>query len=139
MKFKIQRKRLESLDKEIVDHIFKWNLNWPRFSMERYYWIVYDEKDNWVGYASLGKYNDTSLYCGPTYIKPEYRGNGLQLKLLEIRERFAKKMEFKQLLSCTELENVISSNNLIKRKFTLIDAIDKEYKCLYWKKELKRK
>lgn len=79
-----------------------------------------------------------SVYIGPTFIEPMARGCGLQARLIEVREVFARKMGYTKVLSCTHPTNIYSSNNLIRCGYHLIKPWDGIWPDeLYWQKDLK--
>ena len=101
-----------------------------------YWYVVFDKKD-WVAYSGMRVHDNISCYCGPSYVKLEYRGNNLQKKLLRKRIRLAKKMGYTKLLSSTFMDNYPSNNSLISCGFKLVEAwADKSEHSLYWAKEI---
>ncbi|RLI46826.1 hypothetical protein DRO61_08760 [Candidatus Bathyarchaeota archaeon] len=77
------------------------------------WWIVWDENHNPVGYCGVVLYGDFAVHkrCG---VLPTARGQGLQKKMLRLRENFAKKKGAESIYTYVSVQNVISANNLIK-------------------------
>lgn len=118
-----------------------WGVNKPNWlTPVHYWWVVFDitDKNNpvWVGYGAARIHDQVTLYVGPTFIKEEYRGLGLQKKLLKTREKFAKKTGFSVLISSTNCDNIWSGNNLIRCGFTQRKPWDElSQHGLYWEKK----
>lgn len=100
----------ESLSKGITD-LWGW-LGWTNW----HWWVAYDGPE-WVAYAALCHHDKDALYCGPTFVKPLYRGRGLQRRLLAHRERYARKHGYTRLVSSTNSENEYSIRNLLAAGF----------------------
>lgn len=74
--------------------------------------------------------------CG---VVPEFRGYGLQRRLIRVRERYGRQHGFERAVSYTRPWNFASANNLIRCGFELYEP---EYKwgykdCLYFRKRLR--
>jgi GNAT superfamily N-acetyltransferase len=101
-----------------------------------YLWVA--EVDGALaGYAALqlvdgGKAAFLSR-CG---VLPGYRGKGLQAALIKVRERFARKLGIKTVITYTTVTNLGSANSLIKCGYKLYrPAYDWGFKWghgLYW-------
>ena len=74
-------------------------------------------------------------------ILPEHRGNGLQRRLLKVRERKARQLGWTSVITDTT-DNVPSANNLIKAGYRLFEpesvgAMNWAFKSsLFWRKGL---
>src|SRR4051812_17408470 len=137
-KITIKRVGIDKLHKTIISSLWEiWALNVGSWTSPAHYiWVVFDGED-WVGYGCARIHDTDTVYLGPTWIHPNYRGNGLQLKLLKKREIFFRKIGIKYLISSTLYTNSTSGNNLIRAGFKLTKAwpgIDPE--GLFWRKEL---
>ncbi len=76
-------------------------------------------------------------YLKRSYVDPDHRGNGLQLKFFKLRETRARKNAWTHLISdCTN--NVHSANNFIRAGYRLYEPSKPwGYKeTLYWSKKL---
>lgn len=104
-----------------------------------HFWIAYDY-DKPVGFAWLVQ---STLAKDVGYLKrvgvlPAYRGQGLQAKLLRVRERYAKRLGWKRCISDTAYHNIHSSNNLIRAGYTLFEPPVRWAfaQGLYWTKDI---
>jgi GNAT superfamily N-acetyltransferase len=103
----------------------------------------------WLGY-SLGQQPSGGLwhpgtlpavadtaYLSRAGVLPAWRGQGLQRRLIALRERLARRQGFVWMISDTT-DNVPSSNNLIKAGYKLIEpsAPWANSESLYWSKKL---
>ena len=88
---------------------------------ESHWWIVEDEDRRPGGFAGLFEYDDrkrTGFLCLAGII-PRLRGQGLQRRLIRVRERRAKILKLSRLISYTASDNVTSANNLLACGFRL--------------------
>lgn len=103
-----------------------------------HWWIAYDGEIP-VGFGALvpsTQWSDT-VYLSRSGVLPSYRGKGIQKRLLLARERKARAMGMRWLITDT-FENPASSNSLISRGFQLFTPT-KPWgfnNALYWRKEL---
>jgi GNAT superfamily N-acetyltransferase len=131
-------KDIFAIDKSLTRHLWDfWGVPKPDWTTSKSYWWYGYDKYGWMAYAALRVHDEESMYLGPTYVKQEYRGKGIQNKFLAKRIAFAKELGFKKLLSSTSIDNYPSSNNLIKNKFYLRPAwFGIEPGSLYWQKDI---
>ena len=82
------------------------------------------------------QWRDTA-YLSRAGVLPAWRGQGLQRRLIALRERVARNKGFVWMISDTT-DNVPSSNNLIKAGYKLIEpsAPWANTDSLYWTKKL---
>lgn len=107
---------------------------------EAYWWIAYDEAGDAAGYGALKNsvYWLETGFLARAGVLPWARGNGLQRRLIKVRERYARKLGWKFMLT-DSTDNPPSSNNLIACGYKLYEprfpwrASDKS---LYWRKAL---
>lgn len=86
-----------------------------------YWWIVYGDDGQAVGFAGLQPYTDEIAFlCRAGVLKP-YRFNGIHKRLIQVREAKARKLGFKYLVTYTSHSNVNSANNLVKRGYKLYE------------------
>jgi len=86
-----------------------------------YWWVVLDG-DTPVGYAGLAhsrQWQSTGYLCRAGII-PEYRGRGLQKRLIYVRIKLARKLGFVALVTDTR-RNPSSANSLIACGFKLYE------------------
>jgi GNAT superfamily N-acetyltransferase len=123
------------LDAEIFDY----NLTHAVATENTTWWIVYDG-DEPIAYAGAVYLKDkNSVYLSRSGVTEDYRGYGLQRKLIQKRVKWAKDMGADCVVTYTDSDNIYSSNNLIKSGFLLYlpdfpwgSADD----ALYWKRTL---
>lgn len=116
-----------------------------------FWWLVYD-KDQWIGgIIPPDQHVRPVAFCGLTealatketgYLKragvlQAYRGQGLQRKLITVRERKARKLGFNMMLTDTT-DNPPSSNSLIRAGYKIFEPA---YRwafphSIYWRKTL---
>ena len=102
------------------------------------HWLVRDENKNPVGFCILTIMKYGTAFLSFSGILEEARGNGLQCRMIRVRERKARKEGVKKLISYTKMHNIQSSHNLQKCGFELY-APEEPYAdkdCLYWLKIL---
>lgn len=104
-----------------------------------HYWIAYDY-DKPAGFAWLVQ---STLAANIGYLKrsgvlPQYRGKGLQLRLLKAREQYAKRLGWAACISDTAFHNIHSSNNLIRAGYRLFEPPNRWAFAsgLYWIKDI---
>lgn len=88
------------------------------YNIDFHWWVAYKNK-KWVGFAGLRLITDEISYVGPTFVKPEARGQGLQLRFFRIRERFTKKNNRTKMVCRVDYDNPWSANNCIRAGFHL--------------------
>jgi GNAT superfamily N-acetyltransferase len=109
-----------------------------------YWWLVYDhtlyqDPKNPFGFCGLTEAASTP---GAGYLKragvlPHYRGNGLQRRMITVRERKARRLGLATMLTDTT-DNPASANSLIKAGYRLFEPAYKWafQHSLYWTKDL---
>lgn len=89
---------------------------------ESYWWLVYNSDGDIVAFAGLTFYTtNQTAFLARVGVRKSHRGQGLQKKLIKIRERFAKKMGYKRIISYTSNDNIHSANNLIRCGYLLYE------------------
>lgn len=103
-----------------------------------YWWLVYAgaEPIAYAGIVPSQRWLETG-YLARAGVLPEHRGRGLQRRLMAVRERKAKAIGWKHIVSdCTS--NIPSANNFIKCGYELYQP-SKPWafaNTLYWRKSL---
>lgn len=93
----------------------------------RQWWAAFEQtpeglpSNNWVGFAGLQIFNETTVLISPCEVDEDARGNGLQKRFIQVREQWALDNSYDKALSLTNYENIISANNLIKCGYILIE------------------
>ena len=87
---------------------------------------------------SKGYYN--TAYLARVGVLEEYRGLGIQKKLIQLRERWARKKGVKHIITDTTNDNIPSMRSLMSCKYKPFWPSLREpwasSKAVYWKKEL---
>lgn len=85
-----------------------------------YWWLVYDEDGEIAGFAGMMYYPELdSAFLYRSGILKKYRGNGLQKRLITVRERQAKKDGYSRIVTYTSYDNYPSANSLISKGYKL--------------------
>lgn len=87
-----------------------------------HWWIVYDEAEP-VGFCGMVQ---STLAPDIGYLKrsgimPKYRGQGMQLRFLRVREAQARRNGWSAVISDTAYHNIHSSNNLAKAGYRMFE------------------
>lgn len=111
----------------------------PKETSTGVWWIGYDGELA-VAFASLhpsSQWSDAG-YLSRAGVLPSHRGQGLQKRLLRVRERRAKALGLTWLVTDTASYNVASSNNLAACGYKLFRPTNPwGYEdAIYWRKEL---
>lgn len=106
--------------------------------IEAFWWLVWDDEGDAVGFAGLKLLDDDMAYLCRVGVLPGARGKGLQKRLLRARERFARECGWTNAITYTAITNPASSNSLISAGYKLYLP---EYAwagkdVLYWIKKL---
>lgn len=129
-------KLVRALDSELWDDCY-----WDTFEGHEV-WIAKARSGKVVGYASLQMVDrGTSGFLTKAGVLPEARGNGLQKRLIRVRERRARELGAKTTITYTADWNVASMNSLISCGYkTYRPAYDWGLPFadggIYWKKKL---
>jgi len=104
-----------------------------------HWWIAYTEEGKPVAFAGLVRSSawvDCGYLCRAGVMR-EFRGKGLQKRLVQVREQQAKKLNWNWLITDT-YRNPASSNSLISCGFKLYDpTVPWSFKyALYWRKKI---
>lgn len=121
--------------RQLHDETFGDEAEVPDFS-EGWWWLAFDKKIP-IGFGWLApshRYNDFA-YLGRCGVIPLYRGKGIQRKLIQIRERKAKKNGYNGCVTDTT-RNIPSANNLIRAGYLLYtpSTLYGFSDTLYWRK-----
>ena len=88
-----------------------------------YWWLVRTWNRSIIGFAGMVPMTpfDGVGYLKRAYIAPAHRGNGLQFKLLHLREAKAIEIGWHTLVSECHADNSHAASNFIKAGFTVTD------------------
>jgi len=108
--------------------------------IETGYWWLITHNNKPAGFAGLhhsNKYIDCGYLCRVGVTWP-HQGQGLQKRLIRVREKKARILGWNWLVTDTTPENLASSNSLISCGFKLYSPCNKWAfkRSLYWRKEL---
>ncbi len=78
------------------------------------WFVVYNDNNEWMSYAGiqLNWYGCVSVYMGPSFVREEFRGKGLQRKMMQFRENWAKENGYSVLTTCAYEDNIYSRRNI---------------------------
>jgi len=106
------------------------------------WWAYYDGKTP-IAYCGLRPSNNfvNSGYLCRAGVLPLYRGHSLQLRMIRLRERYARSLGWEMLVTDTSNDNIVSSNNLIKAGYRLFRPMYfwSFVGANYWYKKLRKK
>jgi GNAT superfamily N-acetyltransferase len=110
----------------------------PYLNKTAWYWIGYWHQTP-VAFCVLApsiQWGDC-VYLARSGVVPEFRGYGLQKKMITIRERWARKHGFRWSVTDTS-ENPPSANSLISRGYRLYEPSNPWglSRAIYWRKKL---
>lgn len=113
-----------------------------RHHLERGHWFavhIGNQSGTWVafaGFVPFVPFPDVA-YFKRSAVLPEYRGYGLQRKLMAVRETAARARGYTRLVSSCDISNVHSANNFIREGWLLTNPERPwEPTSLYWVKDL---
>jgi GNAT superfamily N-acetyltransferase len=111
----------------------------PYETAKGFWWVAYDGAlpVGFCGMVRSYRWSDTGYLCRAGVVR-SHRGNGLQKRLIGVRERKARSIGWRWLITDTASYNVASSNNLAARGFKLFCPSTRwgHEDGLYWRKEL---
>ena len=104
-----------------------------------HWWVVYTQTGIPVGFAGMRRsyqWGDAGYLCRAGVL-PEYQGHGLQKRLIDVRIRKAKALNWAWLITDTT-DNPASANSLISKGFKLYEpSVPWGYKhSLYWRLQI---
>ena len=107
----------------------KWNV---------YEWWVATDYRGYCGFCAALYLSYPGCFLSFAGVHPRSRGQGLQKRMISVRETWARKLQCNWAFTYTAPWNLASSNNLIKSGYTLYEP--QEYygqdDSLYWQKVL---
>jgi GNAT superfamily N-acetyltransferase len=88
---------------------------------EGWWWLLFADKEpaGFAGVERSAAYEDC-VYLSRSGVMPEHRGQNLQVRLIRVREAFAKRHGFAACITDTT-NNVASANSLIKAGYKLYE------------------
>lgn len=142
----VQGVDMVSEEKEELDRLdtllFSGEELYPKVHKDVHWWYLRDLQRPGapkVGFGGVCVYDngETGFLCR-SGVLPQYRGQGLQRRLIQVRERWMRKRGIDTSISYTLTSNLQSNNNLIRSGYRLYrpNWEFKEEHWLYWYKEL---
>jgi len=129
---------------EIIQEFNKAEEQWPLLTDNELYglhcswWLAYFKREPvaFAGVVPSRLYHDTG-YLKRSYVMPYHRGHGLQLRFFRVREKKARSIGWKTLISETT-DALHSANNFIRAGYRLFEPKERWAfeRSLYWKKTL---
>jgi GNAT superfamily N-acetyltransferase len=111
----------------------------PQVDPSEGWWWLASHKRHVIGFGALtvGSSDPNSGYLMRSGVLPDWRGQGLQRRLIRARETKARKLGFQYIVTDTTY-NTPSSNSLIKAGYKLYHPKNPwgMKNTLYWRKEL---
>lgn len=94
-----------------------------RHLVRGYWWLVADQNNAPAAFAGLVAMVpfDGVGYMKRAYVRPEHRGHGLQLRLMQARERKARELGWSMLVGECDADNHASAHNFIKAGFVVCE------------------
>ena len=112
----------------------------PRLKLDEteggYWWLVFDDARP-IAFGGIlpGKRNPGYGYLARSGVLKKYRGNGLQRRLIRVRERYARKLGWKGCVTDTTA-NPASANSLIHEGYKVFEPKEPWAftNSIYWRK-----
>lgn len=87
---------------------------------ESWWWLVIDQDKNVVAFAGLTVYSANKTgFLSRVGVRKSHRGQGLQKKLIKVREKMLKKLGYSRMITYVAYDNIHSANNLINCGYRL--------------------
>lgn len=99
------------------------------------WFVLYDPKNPlfWAGFSGV-QWNKEFPYFGPTYVRPEYRGLGIQKILIRVKQGYCYRLGHNKVITTVDDYNTVSINNVESCGFVEVnrDLEDGEifYECV---------
>lgn len=118
---------------KIIQRSLPCELDSEFYAPEGTIWFVAYEGDEWIGYGGIQVDPEWKPYLGPSYVRPEHRGKGVQKKLLAKRIDFLEDNGYTVCTTCALHHNIYSIRNIEKCGFTYTHTeTTKLGGTLYW-------
>lgn len=101
-----------------------------------WWWIAVDAGGHACAYAGMTHLYSDRVFMSRCGVLPAHRGRGLQRRLLQARESYARRAGFTRALTYTLVASVPSSNNLIRAGYRLYVPEQPIENGLHWFKGL---
>lgn len=84
---------------------------------KNFYWIAMDGRGTPLGFGLASDFGHGILFLSRAGVLAKYRGQGLHKRIIGTRIRFARRRNYKCVVTYTARENHASANNLIECGF----------------------
>ena len=105
-----------------------------------FWWLAYDDDGDAIGFCALWPSVRMAGggYLARAGVMPEARGNGLQMRMIRVRERKARTMDWTVMVSDTNRDNPASANNMIRAGYRIFWPPQRwsNDASIYWRKFL---
>lgn len=119
---------LSDFNRKILDEldsiIFPNDVGCQKRHPNRVWWLVY-AKRNPIGFAGMEIVNGEAFLCRVGILK-DFRGKGIQKRLIRCREKYAKKNRVNDIITYVHIGNISSCNNLISCGYKMYNP------CNHW-------
>ena len=109
--------------KKLEAKVFPWDDPYTTYPAK--WWIAWDG-DTPVGFSALHEYEPGSWYLARAGVLRSHRGRNLQVRLIRVREAYARRYGAKEMITYVAPGNMASANNLLKCGYRLYDP------ALHW-------
>lgn len=121
--------RIGALEKRIFPHDI------PTETPDRLYWWLVFHKDEVVGYAALDCRGGTRGFLAKCGVLPRWRGYGIQKRLIQARERYARRLGLLRVTTYARHDNFASLNSLARLSYKMYRPKDYNNHWVYWRKD----
>lgn len=85
-----------------------------------FHWLARNKRNNEpVGFCSVSDFGEGILFLSRAGLLPEYRGRNIQRRFITVREQFARRNGFEEIITYTLRNNYQSMSSLIKSGYHL--------------------
>jgi GNAT superfamily N-acetyltransferase len=107
-------------------------------------WVAYNKKGEAAAFATARDIGDHILFMDRGGVLKEHRKHGLHSRLIKVRELYARQNGFKEIITYTMKDNIMSTVTLVKCGFQLYTPyyqwVGKAWESIYYFcKDVKRK
>ncbi|MDD3412558.1 MAG: GNAT family N-acetyltransferase [Lachnospiraceae bacterium] len=86
-------------------------------------WVAYDKNNQPAAFCTARKLEDRVLYFDRGGVLKEHQGKGLHRKLIEIRERYARKNKYKTAITYVMKDNIKSLCTLVRCDYLIYTPV----------------
>jgi GNAT superfamily N-acetyltransferase len=82
-------------------------------------WVAYDKNNSPAAFCTARDIGDNVFYLDRGGVFKEHRGQGLHTKLIDVRERYARKHNFKDIITYVMKDNIRSLCTLVRSDYQI--------------------